>query len=87
MPMSNRVTIDRPTLRNIARHRIRLERIQKLAALDIDFQRALEVADTTAQAAIAAKKQALRDAPTAADIEDINTIEDAIYYVPESFEE
>ena len=85
--MVDRVTIDMPTLRNITRKRIRLERAEKLLALDVDFQRALESADTTAQAAIAAKKQALRDAPAAADIEDINTIEDAIYYVPASFEE
>ena len=85
--MVDRVTIDKPTLRNIARQRIRSERAEKLLALDVDFQRALESADTTAQAAIAAKKQALRDAPAAADIEDINTIEDAIYYVPASFEE
>jgi len=85
--MVDRVTIDMPTLRNIARQRIRSERIEKLLALDVEFQRALESADTTAQTAIATKKQALRDAPTAADIEDINTIEDAIYYVPASFEE
>ena len=85
--MVDRVTVDKPTLRNIARQRIRIERAEKLLALDVDFQRALESADTTAQAAIVAKKQALRDAPAAADIEDINTIEDAIYYVPASFEE
>lgn len=85
--MPSRVTIHQPTLRNIARKRIRAERVEKLLALDVDFQRALESADTTAQAAIVTKKQALRDAPVAADIEDINTVEDAIYYVPASFEE
>lgn len=82
-----RVTVDAATLRDIARQRIRDERREKLLALDIEFQRALESADTEAQTTIAAKKQALRDATQAADIEDINTVEDAIYYVPAAFEE
>lgn len=82
-----RVTVNAATLRDIARQRIRVERREKLLALDIEFQRALESADTEAQATIAAKKQALRDATQAADIEDINTVEDAIYYVPAAFEE
>ena len=45
---------------------IRIARESKLAALDVDFQRALETgADTST---IVAKKQALRDAPAAAGI-------------------
>mgnify|MGYP003319502475 FL=1 len=45
---------------------IRIARESKLAALDVDFQRALETgADTSS---IVAKKQALRGAPAAAGI-------------------
>tara|TARA_S200000501_G_scaffold254923_1_gene238870 strand:+ start:488 stop:751 length:264 start_codon:yes stop_codon:yes gene_type:complete len=45
---------------------IRIARESKLAALDVDFQRALETgADTSS---IVAKKQALRDAPASAGI-------------------
>ena len=45
---------------------IRIARESKLAALDVDFQRALETgADTST---IVAKKQALRDAPAASGI-------------------
>ena len=45
---------------------IRIARESKLAALDVDFQKALETgADTSS---IVAKKQALRDAPAAAGI-------------------
>ena len=45
---------------------IRIARESKLAALDVDFQRALETgADTSV---IVTKKQALRDAPAASGI-------------------
>ena len=54
-------SIDMPKARNIHRDQIRLTRKDKLAELDIDFNRALETsADTTS---IVSKKQALRDAP------------------------
>ena len=47
--------------KEIHKNNIRLARAPKLAELDIEFQRAVETsADTSA---IAAKKQALRDAP------------------------
>ena len=47
--------------KEIHKNNIRLVRKDKLAELDIEFQRALETsADTSA---IATKKQALRDAP------------------------
>tara|TARA_R100000773_G_scaffold42094_1_gene39086 strand:- start:80 stop:340 length:261 start_codon:yes stop_codon:yes gene_type:complete len=47
--------------KEIHKNNIRVARAPKLAELDIEFQRAVETsADTSA---IAAKKQALRDAP------------------------
>ena len=53
--------IDMSRARDIHKNNIREARKDKLAALDVDFQRALESsADTSA---IVAKKQALRDAP------------------------
>ena len=53
---------------------IREARTPLLAALDIEFQKALETgADTST---IVAKKQALRDAPAAADISPAATTDD-----------
>ena len=47
--------------KELHKEKIRLAREPKLAALDIDFQKALETSSDTA--AIVSKKQALRDAP------------------------
>lgn len=55
-----RVNMDKA--RDIKKDMIRAERNPKLAALDVEFMRAVEAGDTAAQAVIAAKKQALRDA-------------------------
>ena len=53
--------IDMAKAKEIHKNNIRTVRVDKLAELDIEFQRALETsADTSA---IVAKKQALRDAP------------------------
>lgn len=46
----------------IKKDMIRAERAPLLADLDVQFMRAVEAGDTEAQATIAAKKQALRDA-------------------------
>ena len=60
------VKIDMAKAKEIHRANIREARTPKLAELDIEFQRALETgADTST---IVAKKQALRDAPTASGI-------------------
>tara|TARA_Y100000114_G_scaffold49116_1_gene44801 strand:- start:274 stop:732 length:459 start_codon:yes stop_codon:yes gene_type:complete len=54
------VQVDLTKAKEVHKEYIRRERTEKLAALDIEFQRALETsADTSA---IVAKKQALRDA-------------------------
>ena len=58
--------IDMSRARDIHRNNIRQARKDKLAELDIEYQRATETsADTSA---IVAKKQALRDAPAASGI-------------------
>ena len=54
-----KVQVDLAKAKEVHREYIRRERIEKLAALDIEFQRALETGDTSA---VVAKKQALRDA-------------------------
>ena len=53
--------IDMAKAKEIHKANIRIAREPKLAELDIEFQKALETGATTAD--IAAKKQALRDAP------------------------
>ena len=55
-----RVNMDKA--REIKKDMIRAERAPKLAALDVEFMRAVETSDADAQTTIAAKKQALRDA-------------------------
>ena len=52
--------------KEIHKTNIRTAREPKLAALDIEFQKALETSSDTA--AIVSKKQALRDAPVATGI-------------------
>tara|TARA_R100001126_G_scaffold96554_1_gene69079 strand:- start:1146 stop:1406 length:261 start_codon:yes stop_codon:yes gene_type:complete len=58
--------IDMAKAREIHKTHIRNARTAKLAALDVDFQRALEVGAATTS--IVAQKQALRDAPAAVGI-------------------
>ena len=60
--------------REIHKKNIRNARKSKLVALDIDFQRALEVGAATTS--IVAQKQALRDAPAAAGITTATTAEE-----------
>jgi hypothetical protein len=56
------ITINMTKAVEIKKDMIRMERAPLLAALDIEMMRAIETADSTKQAEIAAKKQALRDA-------------------------
>ena len=65
------ITINMNKARDIHREKVREARNPKLAAKDVEFQRALETgADTSA---IVADKQALRDAPASAAIEAATT--------------
>ena len=60
-------TIDMTIAKDVHRTNIRIARKEKLEALDIEFNRALETsADTTS---IVSQKQALRDAPADSAIE------------------
>ena len=56
------ITVNMPKAVEIKKDQIRAERAPLLADLDVQFMRAVEAGDTDAQATIAAKKQALRDA-------------------------
>ena len=56
------ITVNMTKAVEIKKEMIRAERKAKLEALDVEFMRAVEQGDTEAQATIAAKKQALRDA-------------------------
>ena len=55
------IKIDMTKAKEIQKDKIREAREPKLAALDIEFQKALETGASTTD--IVAKKQALRDAP------------------------
>ena len=57
------ISIDMEVARDIWRDKIRAARIPALASLDVEYQRADELSDAELKAAIAQRKQALRDAP------------------------
>jgi len=65
------ININMTKARDIHREKVRQARNPKLAAKDVEFQRALETGADTA--AIVAAKQALRDAPASAAIEAATT--------------
>jgi len=56
------ITVNMTKAVEIKKEQIRAERDPKLAALDVEFMRAVEAGDTAKQAEISTKKQALRDA-------------------------
>ena len=56
------ITVNMTKAVEIKKDMIRAERDPKLAALDVEFMRAVEAGDTAKQAEISTKKQALRDA-------------------------
>ena len=59
--VDGKIEMDMTKAREVHRENIRIARQEKLAELDIEFQRALESSSDTST--IVAKKQALRDAP------------------------
>ena len=65
------INVNMTKARDIHREKVRQARKPKLAAKDVEFQRALETGADTA--AIVAAKQALRDAPASAAIEAATT--------------
>ena len=58
--------VDMAKAREIHKTNIRTARVSKLAELDVEFTKALEAGTSTTD--IAAKRQALRDAPADSDI-------------------
>ena len=68
------ITEDVTAAKVIFKDKIREVRTPLLAAEDVVYMKALEGADTDAQAASVAKKKALRDAPAAQAITDADTI-------------
>lgn len=76
------LSVDMAKAREIHRNRIRAMRAPLLADLDVAFMRAVEKGDSAAIAAIAAKKQGLRDAPSDPAIETAKTPEELSLVVP-----
>jgi hypothetical protein len=71
------INVNMTKARTIQMDAIRAERNKELAAKDITFMRAVEDADTDAQATIKAEKQVLRDLPATFDITtDVDTPEE-----------
>jgi hypothetical protein len=67
------INVNMQKARDIHREKVRQARNPKLAAKDVEFQRALESGADTAT--IVSEKQALRDAPAAAAIDAATTPE------------
>jgi len=68
------INVNMTKARDIHREKVRQARNPKLAAKDVEFQRALETGADTAT--IVGEKQALRDAPAAAAIDAATTPEE-----------
>ncbi len=66
------IKIDLTKAKEIHKANIRAAREPKLAALDVEFQRALETSSDTTE--IVSKKKALRDAPANAAIDAAKTV-------------
>lgn len=70
------VEVDMAAARDIHRDNLRAERAPRLEALDVDYMKALEDADTAAQQGIVTVKQSLRDVTEDARIEAASTPEE-----------
>ena len=69
------LSVDMPKALVIAQDKVRAARAPKLAALDVEFQRAIEDSDNARQAAVALQKRRLRDATSDARITQAQTPE------------
>ena len=65
--------VDMAKAREIHKRNIREARYEKFAELDIEFQKAIETDDSSKKSEVAAKKQALRDAPADSGITNATT--------------
>jgi hypothetical protein len=77
------VGVNMDKARDIHLEHLRAKRNEKLRAMDVQFQRALETKDELSQAEIAAKKQALRDMPSTVDLNTLPTLEEIKACVPD----
>lgn len=73
---SDVIGVDMGKARDIWRDKIRVARVPEFEKLDAGYMQMLEQGDTDAQAAIAAAKQALRDAPADPAIDAAQTSEE-----------
>lgn len=78
------IDFDMTRARDIHRHWLRRLRAPKFATLDAEYMKALEVSDTLKLAELAAKKQALRDAPAYPAIDAATTPEELKAAIPPS---
>lgn len=77
------VDVDMPKARVIHCNNLRRIREPLLTALDVEYQRAQEINDTTEQASIVVKKQALRDATAFAGIDTATTPDELSAAIPD----
>lgn len=77
------ITINMGKAREIQRDRLRAMRVPLLNALDVEYQRADEQGDMVAKAAIAAKKQILRDVTKDPAIDAAETPEELAVVIPD----
>ena len=70
------ITTDIAKAREIHKNNIRNARESKFKELDISFQRAIETNNTSEQASVASKKQALREAPADSAIDAATTTDE-----------
>jgi hypothetical protein len=82
-PANGVPAVDMAVARDVWRTRIRAARAPRLAALDIEYQRADERGDDAEKQAVVARKQVLRDATSDPRIEAAATIEDLTAAWPE----
>lgn len=80
------ITVNMNKAREIKKDMIRAERAPLLAALDVEYMRAVEMGDTAKQAEIAAQKQALRDATKDPAISAAQTPDQLKAVVPEALQ-
>ena len=69
------ITINLTKAKDIAKNNLRVERAPVLAALDVQFMRAVESGNTSLQTAIAEQKQELRDITAHSSITGATTVD------------
>lgn len=84
MLSAGKVTVDMSKARDIHRDHLRTLREPLLKALDIDYQRADEAGDAKAKAAIAKRKQGLRDVTADPAIEAAQASSELAAVIPEA---